>query len=935
MNLKFQSYLLIALLALFSASCRQAKYVGEGNYLLKDNEILFEVTDKDDDSKEWASKHELIDEYDMSEYVRPTPNSGLKLFIYNRIDSTRYKKQVERKTEKVKKKNAKKKAKEDKKNKKRIEKARRKGKTHYKKKVKNRKSLSLGWRYWIISNWGEAPVILDTAKISKSKKQMSIYLSQKGFKYAQIKDSIEFDEKKQKATVKYFVTTGRPYIINDIKFDDIKRNRSMLGLYNKMKKKEGTDLKVGNLLDEDVLEKERTHYTKYLKDNAYFGFTKNYINFVVDTTVGDYKANLVIYIKEKRIDSTTVLPHKPYTVDKVTFRLHNPDSLSFKDFEAYKQRCRDLGIDYYSIKEGYALLDTLFISDTLITKHFFNFNPDYRKRKGVKLFEKNIDTNLYYKGYFIYNETPYVKPYMLDKQNFLEHTNRSFREVHYAKDYYIDRSYKSLLRLDVFSRINPTVEISPDDPRGSQVDVYYDLTPTKKQQFTIEPRATNTNSILGVSGGITYINKNLSRGANAIKINISGGFQSQPLIVGEDSDENLVNLRGLNTFEWGPEITYSLKKFFPITKKMQEGMSKRSFPSTDISTLYNYQKRSEFKRHIAELTYKWKFSSPNQTQIFTVIPLRFNYVEIQKDSVFDAGLKLANDPFLINSYSDFLSIGVLNLGHHYNNLKKKKAERKTPHTFDNNFNLSAAGLIVNTFEAAFDDSLGFVESFAEDGKRLFNVPYAQFYKGENTFTVNQVVNRNHNMAYRFIAGAGYAYGNGISLPYTQSFVAGGSNDIRAFSARTMAPGSTKTYADSNATTTQIGDMKLELNIEWRFKFSKLLHGALFVDMGNIWKIKQDPLTPNDPGVFQFNSFYKQVAIGTGFGLRVDLEFLIVRLDLAWSLHNPYLPEGERWWTTGKADYKNYFKTDPEDPNKIVDYIQPHPLRLNFGIGYPF
>lgn len=126
MNQKFLTYLFIALVSCSFVSCRQAKYVGEGNYLLKENEILFEVTNKKDDSKEWASSHDLVNEYDMSEYVRPVPNSGLKLFVYNRIDSSRYKHQVEKKTLKVKKKNAKRQAKVDKKNKKRIAKARKK-----------------------------------------------------------------------------------------------------------------------------------------------------------------------------------------------------------------------------------------------------------------------------------------------------------------------------------------------------------------------------------------------------------------------------------------------------------------------------------------------------------------------------------------------------------------------------------------------------------------------------------------------------------------------------------------------------------------------------------------------------------------------------------------------------------------------------------------
>jgi hypothetical protein len=941
MNLKFFNHISVLVLLLSVVSCRQSKYVGDGYYLLKENTVVFEAEEEDKD--DWIADHDILNEGEIAGLIRPEPNSKLKLFIYNRIDSTRYQKQVVRKREKFKRKNDKRKIKQDKKNDKRIANAKKKGKTHYKQKIKRPKTVRKGWRNWVVTHWGEAPVLLDTAKVTKTKQQMKIYLSQRGYKNGEVTDTIVYKEKKKKAFVEYRISSGEPYRINSITFHKTARNAGLIRLYEKMVRKEGTSIEVGNLLDEDVLEKEREHYTKFLKNNAFVGFTKNYINFIVDTTKAKFKADIVIFIKDKIIenpnnpDTTMVINHFPYKVNDVTYKLHNTDSLSFKDFEGFKKRCDSLGLPYME-KGNYTLLDTIFVQDTIIKTSYFNPNEDFRNKHGVKLFEKFVDTTIYYKGYFIYNEIPYVTPDLLDKQNFLEHTEKDY--PHYAKDYYVDRTFKSFLRLDIFSRITPRMEVTPSRPLGNTVDVTYDFSPAKKQQFVLEPRATNTSSIMGVSGMISYANKNLFRSANQLKFSMEGGFQSQPLVVGDDGDENKTfEFRGLNTFEWGPTLTYRIPKFFPMPRKLQEGMSKRAMPSTDIAAQYNYQRRQEFKRHVAELSYKWKFSSANLDQVFTITPVRFNYVLIDKKQWFEDDLIATNDPFLINSYSDFFSLGIFNIGHHYSTLSIPKRKRRIKflnHNVDNVIDVNAAGLVMNTIHALADKTQSFSATFNEDNKELFSVPYAQYARIENTFIFNQFINKKHRMVYRFIGGAGFVYGNSISLPYTQSFVAGGSNDIRAFDARTMAPGGIKTYLDSNATDTQIGDMKLELNLEWRIKFSSIIHGAIFVDMGNIWKLNDDRATmADDLGGFRFNDFYKYTAIGTGFGIRADFTYLIVRLDFSWSLHNPYLPQGERWWTSGKADYKNYFKTDPADPNKIVNYIYPHPLNFNFGIGYPF
>ena len=107
-----------------------------------------------------------------------------------------------------------------------------------------------------------------------------------------------------------------------------------------------------------------------------------------------------------------------------------------------------------------------------------------------------------------------------------------------------------------------------------------------------------------------------------------------------------------------------------------------------------------------------------------------------------------------------------------------------------------------------------------------------------------------------------------------------------------------------------------------------------MDAGNIWNLKREGVV-SDPSTLLKSSSWREIALGVGYGFRADFDFLIIRIDLAFALHNPHLPEGERWWLSGKADYKNYFKTDSEFPDKIIGYENPHPLRINFGIGYPF
>lgn len=885
--------------------CRQAKYVEDGKFLLKKNEVRFEKEKKG--KIKYDDSHDLISSGDVLELIRPVPNRSVKLFFYNRIDTTKHRIQVEKKEEKYRKKNKKRKEREKRINLKRIEKAESKGDSLYVHKVIPPKSPKLGWREWVRANLGQAPIALDTFKLRKSKEQVEIFLKKKGFFSATVQDSIIYYPKKQKATTLITINSGDPYRIRSIQFDTIPENTVFIKKYDEMLDNFGHILHPGDLLDEDKLDRERDRFSQYCRDEAaMLGFNKNYIGYAVDTTVGNLMADVTIYIKPKYVkdpsDTTEErmieVDHLVYRVRDVTFYLHNPNPDSFDDYPAFVERCRQLGLGTHDEKGRYHLLDTIVIDG---------------------------------KGTFIFNEIPFINPDLIDRQNFLEIDQAATGgETKYYKEYYVERSTRTMSNLGVFVNSSPKVEVDPTDPLGRWVVVSYNLMPLDKSSFLLEPGVSNTNGILGIHGLLSYTNKNLYRGAQELAISFAGGMESQPLIISTDDGGEERRAWQLNTFEWGPKVTLTFPKIVPMPKKWEEGISKRAYPKTVFDLNVNFQKRSEFKRTLTEFAYFWKFQV-GKTQNVDLNWLKFNYVSLEKENSFQESLEKLNDPFLLNSYADHLALITSVTWHYNNNLTVDNTTTK--HLHDITLTGSASGKALTPFlydfvNAVAPNSAGVNENGLRE---MFGVPYTEFWKIEGQYIANQYINPKNRIAYRAIAGIGIAGGNSPSLPYEQAFFGGGSNDIRAFDARTMAPGSYKTYADEDATLTQIGDMKLEGNVEWRFELTQMLEGALFVDAGNIWNLRRDTIPADAPSVFK-PEFYKEIALGTGFGIRADFDFLIIRLDVAFAAHNPHLPEGERWIFTDKTEYKTYFTGDD---GALEGYRNPHWPKFRFGIGYPF
>lgn len=837
-----------------------------------------------------------------------------------------------------------------------------KGQDTYRHKVVRPKKIKLGWRNWWWNNLIEQPIIVDTNTVKvdttmlankyvvskqvyfwghndslgrnvrvdtsfadKRRGQMEIYLDKKGFFDAEVKDTVILD-KKQRATVQYIITPGEPYRIRSYKMDSLTIIDGILKGYRELVEKKDSLIHVGDLVDQDILDAERERLTAYCRDqSAMFGFNKNYIGFVVDTTAGLRQADIIIYAKKKKIkkdlgnglDTTLIIKHYTYRVDTVWFHLHNLNEASFTNFERYKFRCDSL-IDL-------GLLDSL--------------DENYRFTNGTYPLLDTLIIPL--RGTFIYNEKPFINPYLLDRSNFLEEpdlTDPTKPTVHYTKEEYIERSYRSLSNLGTFRKVSVKVTINPKRADQKWTNVRYDLYPQEKHSFLIEPRLTNINGILGTQGVIGYTNKNIWRNANLLKVTLTGGFESQPLIVGLDNGIAVQNSGFINTFEADLSGTYTFPKL-PFQRYESRRTSKRDFPKTTLEAKGNYQDRVEFNRFLVQggILMSKRFG---KTQEGELALFKINYVQLNKETFFEEELLASNDPQYINAFSNHMTT-VTQLNFQYNNLKSNR--RKSKHLHYMQGKATMAGLFLTPIiHSALVDQFNFLTVNEASQQLVRGVPFAQFFKIEGQYIASVYINKNQKIVYRAIAGAGKEFqglssdqANLIGLPYEYSFIAGGANDIRAFQAQTMAPGSVKKYADPNATNTQIGEAKFEMNLEWRFKMTPLLNGALFVDAGNIWNHRRAGGDPLAPDILKASS-WREIALGFGYGLRLDMDFIIVRFDFASPIHNPYLPAGERWLWEKKTTYKSttYFEYDPAT-EKFVGYKFPHGIQVNFGIGYPF
>ncbi|MDE6310212.1 MAG: BamA/TamA family outer membrane protein [Muribaculaceae bacterium] len=452
----------------------------------------------------------------------------------------------------------------------------------------------------------------------------------------------------------------------------------------------------------------------------------------------------------------------------------------------------------------------------------------------------------------------------------------------------MDRTQSYLSRLGIFNGIEivPRLDSTAVESRVLDVDIY--ATFDSPLEASIEVNASSkSNSYIGPGLTLGLTNKNIFGGGEQLSVKLTGSYEWQ---TGSANRGGVFNSyeAGLNASLAFPRLL--APKFFRGTRR--ELNWTRISLGADLLNRPHYFKMAQFNTGIS---YDWRYRR-HVANSFT--PLKITYTKLQNtthefDSIMDA------NPAVAQSFKSQF-IPQMSFSYVYDRAFGRN------NTLNWSFTLQEAG---NIF-------WGIYRACGKKGeKELFGLPFSQFVKGQAQLVWGRRLGQGDSwLVTRVAAGAAHAYGNSTQVPYSEQFYIGGANSVRAFTVRSIGPGSYRGPAGTNDIDNfdRTGTFKFEANMEYRFPIISILHGALFMDSGNIWLLKEDAQRPG--GTLRGSTFLKDLALGTGAGLRVDISMLVVRLDLGIGIHTPY--------NTSRRGYYNMesFKKS---------------LALHLAIGYPF
>ncbi len=454
-------------------------------------------------------------------------------------------------------------------------------------------------------------------------------------------------------------------------------------------------------------------------------------------------------------------------------------------------------------------------------------------------------------------------------------------------------SYKALTTLNTFKYINIDLyEIPTPDTSYGSLECVVSLIRSKKFSISSDSEVKNTGGDFGLEENIGFRSRNFFKNAEVFNINAHGAMEMQT-VTNTPNDSKWP----FNVYELGINASLEFPRFL-IPYNIRR-VSRYLRPKTRINLGYNFQNRPDYERYILNGSFKYSWH-PVSKRYYGVKLLEVSSVKIYPSSEFQDEINGYTDPRIKYSYQDHLVLST-SASYNYNEMRFKGL-RPFSYLFSS---VEVGGLPWNflaRLNKASRDSLGQVT--------IFGLPSAEYIKLDNDGRYYLPSGKNFMNVFRANIGIGIPIGTSKALPFEKSFYIGGANSLRAWVIGTLGPGS----YNSDATTFEVtGDIRMEFNYEFRFKISGSFEGALFLDAGNIWLLNESDARPG--GQFKFSTFLPQLALDFGYGLRYDLSFLVLRLDFANPLYQPYLPKGSRWTALNPA-------------GKLITGI-------NFAIGYPF
>lgn len=638
-----------------------------------------------------------------------------------------------------------------------------------------------------------------------------------------------------------------------------------------------------------------------LRSNGYFDSSVEY-NVITQKNPKKAKIGYTVNLgRLYRIDSLGYVnfPQRADSLIRATIGetlIHPGDPFKVSTLDAERTRLSNVfrNNGYYYYQPGYAsyLADTISVPDTVQLRLQYADSVPANVRRKWYIGKVNLELR---------------KDYMEELSDSLEHryftvrfngrkpplrTRVILRDLKlrprklYSYDDYLQSANK-ITGTGLFSYVD--FKFTPRDTtlRCDTLDLTLSCVFDKPYDFYVEANMVGkTSGKLGPGAVIGISRRNAFRGGEKLDININGSYEWQ---TGHNADGSSSEM---NSYEYGANVSLEIPRLLlPFWSRVRW----YNTPSTILKASSSVINRSGyFKRHIVsgELTYNFQRTATSVHQ-FSPLILQYEYMTRMTSAFSDI---LEENPYLLVTMAD-----------------QFVPKMRYTYTYSSPTNYrSPIYWQVVVSEASNLLSLGYMmagNKWNEKSKQLFKNPYAQFFKIETDFRKTWAVGDHSQLVGHVSAGFIWSYGNSVSAPYSEQFYVGGANSIRAFNVRSIGPGAYHTDSEHASYMDQTGDIKLQANLEYRFRLFGNLYGATFLDAGNVWALRDDGYRTNS--VFKVKNLLKETALGTGVGLRYDLEFFVLRLDWGVGLHVPY-----------KSGFYNISSFGDGQS-------------LHFAIGYPF
>ena len=474
----------------------------------------------------------------------------------------------------------------------------------------------------------------------------------------------------------------------------------------------------------------------------------------------------------------------------------------------------------------------------------------------------------------------HLRPNVMKNNTFIESN-----DLYSSKD--LQKTYNHFGRLQAIKYTNISFKEVPD---SNMLDCDIQISTNKPSTISFQPEGTNTAGDFGAAATLTYQNRNMFRGSEVFSIELRGAYEAIKGLEGYANE---------NFEEYSVETRLMFPRF--IAPFLSRGFRRRNTATSEVSLLYDLQNRPEYHRRVLSLAWRYKWNDTNHHDKYQIDLLDLNYVfmpwisgKFREDYLDNANSRNA---ILRYNYED-LFIMKFGFGFSYNNgLYALKA------------NIETAGNLLNAGAGMLKFSKNELGMY-----KLFNIAFAQYVKGDFDYTHNIRFDYNNALVFHFGLGIAYPYGNSNILPFEKRYFSGGANSVRGWSVRGLGPGK-YTGRDGNIDfINQTGDMKVDLNMEYRAHLFWKLNGALFVDAGNIWTLRNYEEQPG--GVFKFSEFLKDLAVSYGWGVRFNFDYFILRFDFGMKAIDP-----------AREDHRGHYP--------LLHPRLSRDLTFHFAVGLPF